>query len=604
MKNSRQSVGLQTRATQLLSLKTGLLLGMACLSLVGHTSDTTQVQPPILTDSVTKQSHAVMEQRDPVNKLPETIQAKLAQANIPTDSMSMVVQPLTDNPQNAASTTPQTPLFSYNADVPRTPASTQKLIPTYVALDSLGKDFVWQTKLYQHGFVWKGTLYGDVIVQGSGDPKLENERLYQLLAMIKAQGIQQVQGNLIIDNRQFEGVDFDVNAFDGKGLRPYNAQPNALLTNFGTVEVDLVPIAKPNAIAAIKPAKASASGSSATTSNTSDLYNEAANLEQIQSKPSINPKDVAAYQVSLKPALANFTMPTTLQASQEPCNSNQDDWIGTLTSTGLSFHQTASAFCGEQKRYLTFPDGDVLVKQQIIANWQKILPNFTGNIEFANPAVPYMQQAKAIPQALPWYIRLYLKYFGKPLTPKLVGYVASNPLHEQIKDINQHSNNVMTEQIALSLPLYADKQRISTYPKTFAYIHQWWQQKLPQAQPPVMTRASGLCRDCRVAPNSMLALLTLAYHSPNFTVYRDSLGVAGESGTIKALKLRQPNNPAIGHAWIKTGTLDNVTSMAGYVQGKSGKWYAVVGMINADNVKNNSNAKAVLDEMLAWTALQ
>ena len=341
-----------------------------------------------------------------------------------------------------------------------------------------------------------------------------------------------------------------------------------------------------------------------TTSASTDIDNPAANLEQIQSKPSINPKDVAAYQVSLKPALANFTMPTTLKASQAPCNSNQDDWIGTLTSTGLSFHQTASAFCGEQKRYLTFPDGDVLVKQQIIADWQKILPNFTGNIEFANPAVPYMQQAKAIPQALPWYIRLYLKYFGKPLTPKLVGYVASNPLHEQIKDINQHSNNVMTEQIALSLPLYADKQRISTYPKTFAYIHQWWQQKLPQAQPPVMTRASGLCRDCRVAPNSMLALLTLAYHSPNFTVYRDSLGVAGESGTIKALKLRQPNNPAIGHAWIKTGTLDNVTSMAGYVQGKSGKWYAVVGMINADNVKNNSNAKAVLDEMLAWTALQ
>ena len=121
MKNSRQSVGLQTRATQLLSLKTGLLLSMACLSLVGHTSDTTQVQPPIPTDTVTKQSHAVMGQRDPVSKLPETIQAKLAQANIPTDSMSMVVQPLTDNPQNAASTAPQTPLFSYNADVPRTP---------------------------------------------------------------------------------------------------------------------------------------------------------------------------------------------------------------------------------------------------------------------------------------------------------------------------------------------------------------------------------------------------------------------------------------------------------------------------------------------------
>jgi D-alanyl-D-alanine carboxypeptidase/D-alanyl-D-alanine-endopeptidase (penicillin-binding protein 4) len=42
--------------------------------------------------------------------------------------------------------------------------------------------------------------------------------------------------------------------------------------------------------------------------------------------------------------------------------------------------------------------------------------------------------------------------------------------------------------------------------------------------------------------------------------------------------------------------------MAGYVQGQSGKWYAVVGLINADNAKNNDKAKAVLDEMLAWTA--
>ncbi len=133
-------------------------------------------------------------------------------------------------------------------------------------------------------------------------------------------------------------------------------------------------------------------------------------------------------------------------------------------------------------------------------------------------------------------------------------------------------------------------------------MQRWWQQHLPNDTAPVMSRASGLCRDCQITPSSMLALLTLAYQSPNFAVFRESMGVAGESGTIKALKWRQPNNPAIGHAWIKTGTLDNVTAMAGYVQGQSGKWYAVVGLINADNAKNNDKAKAVLDEMLAWTA--
>ena len=44
--------------------------------------------------------------------------------------------------------------------------------------------------------------------------------------------------------------------------------------------------------------------------------------------------------------------------------------------------------------------------------------------------------------------------------------------------------------------------------------------------------------------------------------------------------------------------------MAGYIQGQSGRWYAVVGMINAPGVVHNPKAKAVLDEMLAWTAVQ
>ena len=512
--------------------------------------------------------------------LPEAIMAKLSAANIPADSLSMVVQPLDAAPaaQSANAPSANDTLISYHPNTPRTPASTQKLIPTYIALDTLGKDFVWQTKLYQHGVVWRGTLYGDIIVAGSGAPKLENTQLSALLSMIKSQGIERVDGNLIIDNRQFRDVKFDVNAFDGKGLRPYNAQPNALLTDFGTLKVTLEPIVT----TAATTAKSTNTASQPTASQTQD------------------------YQVSVSPLLADFSYPSTLSSSQQPCNTSQDDWIANLSPTQLSFNTLPSIHCGKQERYLTFPDGDALIKKQISADWQKILPNFQGDIRFADDE-RLLSLQKPLSTALPWYVRGYLNWVKAPQTPRLIGYMASNPLSEQIKDINHHSNNVMTEQIALSLPLYASpklagQQQVSDYPKTFALMQRWWQQHLPNDTAPVMSRASGLCRDCQITPSSMLALLTLAYQSPNFAVFRESMGVAGESGTIKALKWRQPNNPAIGHAWIKTGTLDNVTAMAGYVQGQSGKWYAVVGLINADNAKNNDKAKAVLDEMLAWTA--
>ena len=96
--------------------------------------------------------------------------------------------------------------------------------------------------------------------------------------------------------------------------------------------------------------------------------------------------------------------------------------------------------------------------------------------------------------------------------------------------------------------------------------------------------------------------MTYAYNHPSFDAYVDSLGIAGVSGTIAAHSERLPDSAAIGRAWIKTGTLNNVTSMAGYVKGLSGQDYVVVGMINTDQALNPYTARPVLDAVLDWTA--
>lgn len=511
------------------------------------------------------------------NTLPASLQTAISTANLNPDNVSIVVTRLPDSP--APMTAPPKPatVIAYHADTPRTPASTQKLIPTLIALDTLGKDFMWKTKLYQHGIVWRGTLYGDIIIQASGDPKLSTEQLSNLLAQVKAHGIERITGSVIIDSRCFGNVGFDPNAFDGKGLRPYNAMPNALLLNFGTLTVTLEPFGKTTA-------------DTTTIASTPNPATIEPTTQANITTDTLKAADITGFRVKVSPQMTGFSAPQTLAAAHAPCKLSKDDWIADLTPTALSFHQDPSVNCGTQQRWLTYPDPNRLAKQTIHYTWRQQFPAFGGQLGFVDDITPDPT----------WRQRWIMRH----TRPKLLAYASSAPLADVIADINHYSNNVMTEQVALSLPLYADHQAVSDYPKTFDFIARWWKQHLPDTPPPVMSRASGLCRDCRVTPNSLVSLLGYAYTHKDFKVYRQSLSVAGETGTMRELKARDPNHPAIGQAWIKTGTLDDTIGMAGYVRGQSGQWYAVVGLINQPNVRFNGKAKGVLDTMLRWTAEQ
>ena len=539
--------------------------------------------------------------------LPAGILDKLSKSNISPDSISLIVQPLMAQEKQSK------PLFSLFPNRPRTPASTQKLIPTFVALDKLGADFEWVTRIYQRGWLMNGALHGDIVIVGSGDPRLNHEALHRLLGALRAKGIHHIDGNIIVDNSIFQKVNFDPSAFDKQGLRAYNAPPNGFLINFGTLQVDFIPSGRYPLVSdnpVISPASANA-----TTTDSSTVASQSPNQSLMATAPVsdtisapasatttdsddegnsavtafiVNPtaKDVA---VRLYPPMADFNYPASLPASLAACH-NAKIPQPNVTKDRLSYAQPVVVSCGMQTSWFTFPDSDGLISKAVKGTWQQLDSTFNGEVKVQN--TPTNPEKKGLWQ--------------NPLGLPLVSY-ASAPLSEQIWDINHYSNNVMTEQVALSLPIYAqkdaDKNISSDYPSTFKFINTWWQQHF-KTTPPMMTRASGLCRDCQVEPASMMALLNYAYHGKNFEVFKNSMGVAGVSGTMKALKKRHPDSPAIGNAWIKTGTLDNVTSMAGYVKGNSGKWYAVVGMVNAPNVGHNDTVKAVLDEMLAWTAVQ
>lgn len=97
--------------------------------------------------------------------------------------------------------------YERNADLMLIPASNQKLLTAAAALHRLGADFRYTTRLWVRGEVDShGTLHGDLILEGSGDPTLQLKDLEAMAEAVVAAGIRHVGGYLLYDESAFDGV--------------------------------------------------------------------------------------------------------------------------------------------------------------------------------------------------------------------------------------------------------------------------------------------------------------------------------------------------------------------------------------------------------------
>jgi serine-type D-Ala-D-Ala carboxypeptidase/endopeptidase (penicillin-binding protein 4) len=108
-----------------------------------------------------------------------------------------------------ASTATGKPVWTINGQTKIAPASVFKLVTTATAIEQLGPDFRFETKLFIQGPVENGVLKGNLIIKGGGDPTLgsshfnntESKRsfLSEWADQIKKAGIVQIDGNILID---------------------------------------------------------------------------------------------------------------------------------------------------------------------------------------------------------------------------------------------------------------------------------------------------------------------------------------------------------------------------------------------------------------------
>jgi serine-type D-Ala-D-Ala carboxypeptidase/endopeptidase (penicillin-binding protein 4) len=441
--------------------------------------------------------------------LPPEVDAALQRARVPHDAVSVVLQ------EAGSGRT----LLTHNAHAPANPASLAKLLTTIAAFDQLGPAWTWTTPVWLHGSVADGVLDGNLVIKGSGDPKLVVERLWLLLKRVQQLGVREIRGDIVLDRSAFAPGTADSADFDGDPTRPYNVQPDALLLNFKSVTYSFVPDAA---------------------------------------------RGVAL--VGAEPALAGTQVQGTVRLSAGPC----DDWRTGLKASfndarQVRFAGTYPAACGELAWPVADADPASYNARLIEALWRDMGGKLGGRI------VDGLAPAGLKPS-------FELK---------------SPPLADVVRDINKFSNNVMAQQLFLTLALQRQPGQPASAEAARTLLRDWLVARTGELPPGVQVdNGSGLSRDNRLSASLLARLMQQAWSSPAMPELISSLPVNGLDGTMR----RSRATP--GRAHLKTGSLRDVAGLAGYVLSDSGRRYVLVAIVNHPNA---NAARPALDALVQWS---
>lgn len=171
----------------------------------------------------------------------------------------------------------------------------------------------------------------------------------------------------------------------------------------------------------------------------------------------------------------------------------------------------------------------------------------------------------------------------------------SLPLTDIITQVNKHSNNVMARQILLTLAAeeFGAPGVLENGRKA---VNQWLDENGMDFEQLRLDNGSGLSRDSRITARQVAMLLRYAFDSPFMPEFMSSMSVSGLDGTLSR---RFEDDPLTGMGHIKTGSLNDVTAIAGYLQSRSGTRYIVVSLQNHEGV-HRGTGEEVQTALLRW----
>ncbi len=171
----------------------------------------------------------------------------------------------------------------------------------------------------------------------------------------------------------------------------------------------------------------------------------------------------------------------------------------------------------------------------------------------------------------------------------------SLPLADVIARVNKHSNNVMARQL-----LYTLSAEVLGEPGTEVggreVVANWLNDNGFVFDTLTFDNGAGLSRESRMTARDMGAMLEFAWKQPYMPEYVSSLSLAGLDGTLRR---RFDDSALDGNAHLKTGSLDHITAIAGYLQAQSGRRFAVVIMQSHKDI-HRGPGQEIQEALLRW----
>jgi len=406
-------------------------------------------------------------------------------------------------------------LYEQKADKFFVPASNMKLFTTALALAKLGLDYRFHTTLETRGAISaEGTLNGDLILVGRGDPNLSNRKfpyllkeefegppekvLAELADALVAKGVKEISGDIVGDDSYFPRDRYPSGWEIDDMVWQYGAAISAIVVDDNTVTLTLTPGERSG-----DPVQAAIAPATRDFVVENDVATSAADLKADLTLT----REPGANLVVVRGTLPAKTAPRKLVlAIEEPAQHAAALLADLLAERGMNI--------GGKAREVHVPEG-------------------------AETAV----------------------------TPRAVlAEHVSVPLGDAVKLVNKISQNLHAEMLlrtaARQNGAWSTPEELAKYPEDF------YSAAGILAGDVVQSDGSGLSRRDLVTPRAIAALLKYAQGQPWFAAYYASLPVAGEDGSLED---RMKNSPAAGRIHAKTGSLEHVRSRSGYADTPGGR---------------------------------
>jgi len=186
-----------------------------------------------------------------------------------------------------------------------------------------------------------------------------------------------------------------------------------------------------------------------------------------------------------------------------------------------------------------------------------------------------------------------------PADARLVAQHESRTLAELMRDVNKRSDNPITRVVYLTLgALSAAPSSEPTARRADMVLREWLQRRGIDPTGIVLENGSGLSRSERISASQLVAVLKAGVASDWAPEFLSSLPIVAMDG---GMRRRLGDTPAARRSRIKTGTLRDVTAVAGYVKDEAGATHLVVAMVNHPLAKRHV-ARPIVDSLLEWVA--